>query len=297
MITVDQFFTQWDDRYLKSAQGIGGQCVDVYNQYCVDVIGTTPPLVASAYQIFTNYPTSYFDAITNTPTGIPTKGDIMVWGQGLGADGHVAIFEEGNENAFASFDQNFPTGSNCHFQTHNYDSVTGWLHPKQPGTYVDAATFGKLVSESSKYEDFVKIGYTQASDVTTRLTQLQSQISGLNTQVGDLTKQNQALVVEIQQTKDLLAKQADLTQQQATTDSAAITAGQIASGQVKTLQADIQAIATQLNTQPIKDAIIAAVVVLQNQKTAAEIQTTTTVQNSQTVINWILNIFAKKKVK
>jgi hypothetical protein len=34
-------------------------------------------------------------------------------------------------SSFTSFDQNWPTGSCCHFQYHeNYDGVIGWLRPK-----------------------------------------------------------------------------------------------------------------------------------------------------------------------
>jgi GH25 family lysozyme M1 (1,4-beta-N-acetylmuramidase)/regulator of replication initiation timing len=156
----------------------------------------------------------------------------------------------------------------------------------------------KLVSESAAYEEFVKIGYNQATDVTTRLQQLQSQIDGLNKQCGDLTKQNEALVVEVQQTKDSLAKQADILQQQAASDSIAIDAGLKATEALKNMTIDMNTIAQTFGTSyPPLDGINRGIQTLKNQTHASQIEATTTVQNSQTVIQWILNIFTKKKVK
>lgn len=74
-----------------------------------------------------------FTLVKNTPLNVPKPGDIVFWGFYLGITGlagHVAIFKEGNVNGFISFDQNFPTNSPCHLQTHSYRGVLGWFTPK-----------------------------------------------------------------------------------------------------------------------------------------------------------------------
>lgn len=71
---------------------------------------------------------TYFEVIPNTPYGVPQKGDIVVFS---GPTGHVSVAEGvGDSNGFTSFDQNFPIGSICHFQNHDYKSILGWLRPK-----------------------------------------------------------------------------------------------------------------------------------------------------------------------
>lgn len=76
---------------------------------------------------YKNYRNGY-EFIENTPDNVPTAGDIVVWGRQVGYYGHVAIFVSGNEMLFKSFDQNWPQGSSCHTQDHNYFGVIGWLH-------------------------------------------------------------------------------------------------------------------------------------------------------------------------
>ncbi len=77
--------------------------------------------------------------IANTPTGLPQVGDLIVWGSGIGAYGHIAIFVEGDLKRFKSFDQNYPVGSVCKLVEHNYNSVIGWLRTK----YSPAVTLEK----------------------------------------------------------------------------------------------------------------------------------------------------------
>ena len=79
--------------------------------------------------------------VPNTPSGVPGNGDIVVWGTGVGAYGHTAVFIDGDANNFRSFDQNWPTGSAAHVQNHNYNGVLGWLHipnaPSQGGNNME----------------------------------------------------------------------------------------------------------------------------------------------------------------
>lgn len=139
-MTVQQFFIKWNGKLLDFDGSYGGQCVDLYRQYCQEVLQVpqSPP-VNGAAEIWNTYLPEFFEAIPNTPTGVPRKGDIVIWDRKLnGGIGHVAIFSEGNAKEFTSFDQNFPVGSNCHFQKHSYKYVLGWLRHR-----VDLEVFKK----------------------------------------------------------------------------------------------------------------------------------------------------------
>ena len=139
MVTFDQFISQWNGRYLDFDGKFGYQCMDLFRKYLVDVCGLPAynpfPGVSYAKNLW-NYSPLQFEKIKNTPTGIPSKGDIVIWGTYVfvtGIAGHVGIFTEGDVNKFISFDQNYaPTGSPCKLNKHSYKGVLGWfrLNPK-----------------------------------------------------------------------------------------------------------------------------------------------------------------------
>jgi len=131
----NDFILKWQGRYIDFDNYYGNQCMDLLHQYCVEVLGITDGRVLAApgaKHIFLNFDTifgrEHFDKISNTPTGLPKNGDIMIWGNG--SWGHVAMYIDGNVNTFKSFDQNYPTGSPCHIQNHTYANVLGWLRYK-----------------------------------------------------------------------------------------------------------------------------------------------------------------------
>jgi len=130
-MSFNDFITKYDGKPIDYDGFYGYQCRDLVMQYISEFLGFPQPPAGNAINLYTsfNQPNSY-DLIANTPTGIPTKGDIMVWGTGVGSNGHTGIYISGNMYSFVSFDQNWPVGSYCHQQNHNYNYVLGWLHPK-----------------------------------------------------------------------------------------------------------------------------------------------------------------------
>lgn len=124
---LQDFINKWTGQGCDFDHFYGFQCKDIANQYAQDVNGKNLP---AGNAIDMAKPVDGYDWIVNTPTGIPQSGDIIVWGKGVGAYGHIAIFIDGNANTFRSFDQNWPVGSLCHIQEHNYNNVLGWLHFK-----------------------------------------------------------------------------------------------------------------------------------------------------------------------
>lgn len=112
-----------------------GQCVDLFRQFNKEVLGIAQPKgVNGAKDFWNNYDKdanlhNNFDRIANTPSFVPQLGDVAIWGNGT--YGHIAICTgKGDVNRFESFDQNYPTGSVCHYVTHNYSGFLGVLRPK-----------------------------------------------------------------------------------------------------------------------------------------------------------------------
>lgn len=129
-MTFDQFIAKYNGSKIDFDGALGAQCVDLYRFYLKEVLGVPQtPGVIGAYQIFDTAGDG-FDKIPNSPTAIPQKGDVVIWDQNYGPNGHVAIFIDGDVNRFRSFDQNNPVGSACAVKDHNYSHVTGWLRAK-----------------------------------------------------------------------------------------------------------------------------------------------------------------------
>ena len=126
----DEFIKKYEGTGVDYDGYLGNQCMDLYHQYCVEVLKSEHPPASGAYKLW-DYRYDDYTKIPNTPDAIPSKGDIMLWNSSAGGGwGHVAIFIEGDVGRFTSFDQNWPTGSLCHKQGHYYKNVAGWLHPK-----------------------------------------------------------------------------------------------------------------------------------------------------------------------
>lgn len=128
-MTFDDLIAQFSGKGVDWDNFYGFQCFDLAHKYAVDVVGKDIPAAPAAKDLWGKTIDGY-EKISNSPTNAPQKGDIVIWGIGLGPYGHVAIFVSGNANSFTSFDQNFPTGSLCHLQNHNYTGVLGWFRPK-----------------------------------------------------------------------------------------------------------------------------------------------------------------------
>jgi hypothetical protein len=134
-MNYQEFFNKYNGTKVDFDGAYSAQCVDLFNQYLVDCLGINNPIqmfpVGSAYQIW-DYAkdNTQLTRLENTPTGVPQQGDILIWKKSQSLPyGHVAIFDNGDVNKFKSFDQNWPTGSECKLVDHNYNGLQGWLRP------------------------------------------------------------------------------------------------------------------------------------------------------------------------
>ena len=126
---IQDFFKKYNGKGLDFDSYFGFQCTDLVEQYNQDVVGA-PRLYGNAIDVWNNYPKDFYTRIENKPDNAPDEGDIIIWSQGVGQFGLIAICKESDFAKFISFDQNWPVGSVCHFQDHNYTNVLGWLKPK-----------------------------------------------------------------------------------------------------------------------------------------------------------------------
>lgn len=132
-MTIDAFVAKYLGQKVDYDGHYGGQCVDLYRQYVKEVLALpqSPPVPQGACWIWQTAPDENYLKISNTPTAVPERGDIVIWNSNVGKGyGHVAIFLDGDVNKFVSLDQNWPTLSVVTKTEHRYANVIGWLRPK-----------------------------------------------------------------------------------------------------------------------------------------------------------------------
>lgn len=134
-MTLEEFIEKYDGKGIDFDYAYGFQCVDLFRQYCQDVLNIpqSPPTGSKgAVTIADTYLSEYLDKIENTTTGVPKRGDIVIWGTKYGPYGHVAVFLDGDVNSFNCFSQNDPINTLSHIQHYkNYYGVICWLRPKK----------------------------------------------------------------------------------------------------------------------------------------------------------------------
>ena len=237
-MTIREFFDKWNGKGIDFDGFYDNQCMDLAEEYNREVVNA-PRLSGNAADVWDVYPVNFYEKIQNTPTGVPSLGDIVIWNRRVGGGfGHIAIFSEGDANKFTSFDQNWPEGSNCHFQEHDYKNVFGWLHPKLTNTVaVDSKVFENLVRKSTTldkvveklhitdsetivlaeinkfltYEDDIRDKDRKLAEALQKIAELQKQLEKIDKDHEQLSAQNQALVIktdELQTLNETLSKEA-----------------------------------------------------------------------------------------
>lgn len=131
-MNYQEFINEYNGKSFDYDGKAGIQCVDLIKMYLNKVFGLNPGSWGNAkdyYENFNNLPIkNYFTRIKNTPDLIPQKGDICVWGTGLGNKyGHIAIATgEGTTKQFYSYDLKWG-GKTVSRVLHNYTGFLGVL--------------------------------------------------------------------------------------------------------------------------------------------------------------------------
>jgi hypothetical protein len=211
-MTFDEFIAKWTNQHVDVDGIWPDQCMDLMHQYLMDCFDFSPDVNAAvgAYDVFTEYKWSnLFDRIYNTIDGIPDKGDLIFWDNGVGAWGHVAIFiGEIDLNSFNSFDANWPLGNLPHIQKHNWSNVAGWLHPKQAPVSsnmmeIDKTTFNNLITKLDAQTKTIEQLNLSTSQLNIEIANKTSDIETLKQQVATLNAKNSTLDLQVRD-KELL---------------------------------------------------------------------------------------------
>lgn len=202
-MTISEFFNKWSGKGIDFDYFYGFQCMDLVHQYAVEVVGVDIPAAPAAKDVWLKETPGY-TKIPNTPTGVPLKGDIVIWGVGVGAYGHIAVFEKGDINTFTSFDQNWPVNSLCHFQQHNYTGVLGWLRPKtvpNPApTPTPIPTPPPVINDQTKYDFGGDLGVQEMGGVRSIINDQRAKIKNL---LNDVEASHNELTVQDSRVYDL----------------------------------------------------------------------------------------------
>ena len=139
LLSHNQFVSKYSGKKVDFDGYYGGQCVDLFRQYCQEVLGVPQPKgVRGAAQFWENFSSDpvlqqNFIQIPNTLTFVPQKGDVMIWTRKAGNGyGHVAMVDSANVLWFTSFDQNWRKLNVSELTRHNYlaPAVYGVLRKK-----------------------------------------------------------------------------------------------------------------------------------------------------------------------
>lgn len=201
-MTYQEFVDKYNNKGIDFDGAYGFQCMDLAHQYANEVCGHDFAPAPAAKDVWNQDPSGY-DKIANTPEGVPTKGDIMIWGVGVGPYGHIAVFDHGDTNTFTSFDQNWPLNSLCHLQNHNYNGVLGWFHPQNSAIIPQPIT--QEITDQTKLET-KSDGTIEWQVVKSLLEDRKTSIVSKDQHIDDLTKTNNQ---QVQLLEDLRKQLAD----------------------------------------------------------------------------------------
>lgn len=201
-MTLDAFITKYEGKFVEYhsyGTGAKNQCVDLANQYIVECLGL-PAIIGTNAQDFPSKAGSNYDYILNTPTGVPSKGDLVIF-KSSDKVGHISIFLEGDANNFISFDQNVPIGSPCKKVAHSYINVLGWLHPKKVNmtTELEAcmADRSKFWKERDEARADLSDALQASKKVMAELEVAKEQVSTLLNDIDNLYNQKMSLTEQV----------------------------------------------------------------------------------------------------
>ena len=135
-MTLDEFVEKYNGKKIDYDGAYGAQCVDVFRQYCKDVLSIPHTgAVVGAEELFTKYDVlplekKYFKRIEYDGT-IPQPGDVVIFGASASnAYGHVAIILSANDKELTVFEQDGFKQDGAHIGTWDYKRVLGFLRKR-----------------------------------------------------------------------------------------------------------------------------------------------------------------------
>ena len=162
-MNYNEFINTYNGKSFDYDGVAGVQCVDLAKMYLDKVFGIKAGAWGNAkdyYENFNNLPLkSSFSRIGNSASFVPQKGDIVVWGAGLGNKyGHIAIATgEGNTSNFNSYDLNWGSRT-VKKVSHNYRGFLGVLRPNDQSKITGSQLTYKVHIQDIGWTDWEKAG-------------------------------------------------------------------------------------------------------------------------------------------
>lgn len=135
-MTLDEFVEKYNGKKIDYDGAYGAQCVDVFRQYCKDVLSIPHTgAVVGAEELFTKYDVlplekKYFHRIAYEGV-IPGTGDVVIFSASASnAYGHVAIILSANDKELTVFEQDGFKQDGAHIGTWDYKRVLGSLRKR-----------------------------------------------------------------------------------------------------------------------------------------------------------------------
>lgn len=143
----------------------GTQCVDLIKMYLDKVFGIKPGAWGNAKDYYENFDNlsikDTFTKISNNTSFVPQKGDIAVWGSGVGNGyGHLSIATgDGNLSNFNSYDLNWGSKSVRKVQ-HDYKGFLGVLRANDQSKINGVQLMYKVHIQDKGWTDWENSGET-----------------------------------------------------------------------------------------------------------------------------------------
>ena len=136
-MTLHEFVEKYNGKKIDYDGSYGAQCVDVFRQYCKDVlvIPHTGGVVGAA-ELFTKYEAmpleqKYFERIPYKAGMQPEAGDVVIFAPTKSNKyGHVAIVLDASAEAIAVFEQDGFAQDGAHVGSWSYRRVLGFLRKR-----------------------------------------------------------------------------------------------------------------------------------------------------------------------
>nr|DAQ25137.1 MAG TPA: CHAP domain protein [Caudoviricetes sp.] len=133
-MTLEQFVEKYNGKKIDYDGHYGAQCVDVFRQYCKDVLAI-PHIgrVVGAAELYTKYDTmpleqKYFERVPYKAGMLPEAGDVVIFAPTKSNKyGHVAIVLDASSEEIAVFEQDGFKQDGAHVGSWNYARVLGFL--------------------------------------------------------------------------------------------------------------------------------------------------------------------------
>lgn len=131
-MTADEFFSKWEGTGYKQNDALGFQCVAYYYKYCDEMGAKRNAPVGHARRIWEAdlYDKNFWNKVPNTPTGVPKKGDVVLFKAMPGnPSGHVGIFVSGDAKSMVLSNQDGYKNVPAFRSNWKYTYALGWLTP------------------------------------------------------------------------------------------------------------------------------------------------------------------------